>query len=278
MLKKMVILAVVGFVAVVALKGTKAVSFLKSEWQSATKQAEDSIPPEKEIGRLKNEVGLLDKDVKTLVNHLAKERVEVNDLKEKVDAMAAKQSKDKELLSARAATITKAEKDPTYAISFGNRPLSVSAAKAELEEGVKRFSTNQKSLDAHESLLTNRIKVRDTLEKQLETMKNQKSELANQVDAMEAELAVLKLQQMESKYQTDDTRLAKIKEDMQKLKTRVAVEREKLKLLPSALDDAPASTSNGGGKSVDDIMAPLNAPAKKPETSKTDGGKLPLVD
>ena len=60
-------------------------------------------------------------------------------------------------------------------------------------------------------------------------MKVQKAELTAAVDAMEAELAVLKLQQMESKYQTDDSRMAKIKEDLRKLKTKVDVEREKLK-------------------------------------------------
>ncbi|VTR94562.1 Signal peptide-containing protein OS=Rhodopirellula sallentina SM41 GN=RSSM_04036 PE=4 SV=1 [Gemmata massiliana] len=271
MLKKMVILAVVGFVAVIALKGTKAVSLLKSEWHAATKEAEDSIPPEKEIARLKHEVTLLDKDIRTLVNHLAKERVEVVALKDKVDDMVAKQSRDKEILSVRADAIKKAEGQ----VVFGERKISVAAAKSELEEGVKRYGNNQKSLDAHESLLSNRIKGRDALEKQLEAMKNQKSELTNQIEAMETDLAVLKLQQMESKYQTDDSRLAKIKEDMQKLKMRVEVEREKLKLLPAALDESPATSSNGS-KSVDDIMAPLNAPAKKPET-KTDS-KLPIVD
>ncbi|AMV27046.1 Chromosome partition protein Smc [Gemmata sp. SH-PL17] len=278
MLKKMVILAAVGFAAVSVIGAkdirshfSKIRSDIRAEIREAREEAKNNVPPEEEIARLKKEVTLLDKDIRTLVNHLAKERVEVNQLKDNVDGMVAKQSRDKELLSVRADAIKKAEGQ----VVFGERKISVAAAKAELEEGVKRYGTNQKSLDAHESLLANRIKVRDTLEKQLETMKNQKSELSNQVDAMEAELAVLKLQQMESKYQTDDTRLAKIKEDMQKLKTRVEVEREKLKLLPAALDEAPAIGSNGS-KSVDDIMAPLTAPAKKPET-KTDS-KLPMVD
>ena len=275
MLKKMVVLGVIGFVAVSALGGTKIASYIRSEIREARERAENNIPPEKEIARLRNELKLLDKDIMTVVNQLAKERVEVRQIQEKNEELAAKQSKDKEILTGRAAAIKSCTGDQ---VAFGTRTLSVDAAKAELEEGVKRFAANQKSFDSFEALLASRTRVRDGLEKQLEALKNQKGELAAAVDAMEAELTMLKLQQMESKYQTDDTRLAKIKEDLRKLKTKVDVEREKLKLMPAALD-APAAPA-ASGRSVDDIMAPLTAPAKpaaKPEGSKTDV-KVPLAD
>ena len=275
MLKKMLVLGVIGFVAVSAMGGTKIASYIRSEIRAAREQAESNIPDEKEVARLRNELKLLDKDIMTVVNQLAKERVEVRQLQEKNEELAARQSKDKEILTGRAAAIKSCNGDT---LTWGTRTLTVEAAKTELEEGVKRFAANQKSLDSMESTLAIRIKNRDVLEKQLEVLKNQKTELAVAIDAMESELAALKLQQMESKYQTDDTRLAKIKDDLRKLKTKVEVEREKLNLMPTALDApvAPASSS----KSVDDIMAPLNAPAKpaaKPEGSKTDV-KVPLAD
>ncbi len=266
MLKKMVILAVVGFVAIAAIGGTKLASYIESKYRAAEQAVAESIPPEEEIARLKTEINLLDKDVKTLVNQLAKERVEVNQLKGKVDEMAAMQSGEKERINARAVAIKTAEKDSLQTVSFGNRSLNVATAKTELEVDVKRYTNAQKSLVAHEALLTNRIKIRDSIEKQLEATKNQKSELAGAVEEMEAELALLKLQQTESKYQTDDTRLAKIKEDLRKLRTRVEVKREELKITQTTLDDVPATTGNG--KSVDDILAPLNGPAKKPESTK----------
>jgi hypothetical protein len=59
---------------------------------------------------------------------------------------------------------------------------------------------------------------------------------------------------MESKYQTDDTRLARIKEGIRELQAQIQVEREKLRLLPVALESSPAPAAD---KSVDDIMAPL---------------------
>jgi len=256
MLKKLIVVGIVGFVAVAAIKGSKLGSYIRSEIEALHARAEANIPPEKELARLRNEIKQLDKDILGVVNQLAKERVEVNQLKEKITELQAKQSRDKELLQARANAI----KNATEQVTFGDRTLSVPVAKAELEEGVKRFTANQKSLESMEATYASREKVRDTLEKQLETLKAQKGELAAAADALEADLNMLKLQQMESKYQTDDTRLAKIKEDMRSLRTRIEIEREKLKLMPTALENPATKASST--KSVDDIMAPLTPPAK----------------
>jgi hypothetical protein len=65
---------------------------------------------------------------------------------------------------------------------------------------------------------------------------------------------------MESKYQTDDTRLGKIKEDIRALKTKIEIEREKLKLLPAVLDTPSSATSN---KTVDQIMSPIAGTSAK---------------
>jgi chromosome segregation ATPase len=262
-MKKLILVAVIGIVAVSAARGSKWFSHIKSELAGAKEWAESKIPPEKEISRLRNEVKLLDKDLLTVVNQLARERVECNELKEKVADLRTRQAADKELLQTRAGAIKEAEAKAEAHVAFGTRKVGLSAAKADLEDGVRRFTSNQKSLEAMELTLVSRERIRDTLEKQLETLKNKKSELTSEIDALEAELSALKLQQMESKYQTDDTRLAKIKESMRELRKKLDVEREKLKLMPAALD-APVSTA--ATKSVDDIMAPLTAPKAAPAT------------
>jgi len=277
MLKKMVILGVIGFVAVTALGGTKLASYIRSEINAARERAESNIPPEKEVARLRSELKLLDKDLVTVINELAKQRVAVKELQSDTDSLAVRQTKELEQLQVRGKAIESAEGH----VTFGTRTVNIADAKVELEADVKRYTAAQKSLESMQALLANRIKVRDSLEKQLEAMKTQKAELTAAVDDMEAQLAALKLAQMESKYQTDDTRLAKIKEDLRKLKTKVDVEREKLKLMPAAMESTPAS--GAGTKSVSDILAPLTPqptqPAKpaKPEGNKTDN-KVPLID
>jgi len=273
MLKKMVILGVIGFLAVTALGGTKLASYIRSEIRSARERAEDSIPPEKEIARLRNELKLLDRDIVAVIDQLAKENVAVKNLQKDVEERAAKQEQAEALLNTRAEAIKKAEGH----VTFGDRTMTIEAAKGELADGVKVATAQKKTLETLKATVATRSKVRDALEKQLVALKSQKAELAAGIDGMEAQLNELKLQQMESKYQTDDTRLAKIKEDLKKLQTKVEVEREKLKLMPAAFDPpAPAAST----KSVDDIMAPLTAPAKpatKPDAPKS-GTKIDPAD
>ena len=270
MLKKLVIVGIVGFVAVAAVKGSKFGSYIRSEYEALKARAEANVPPEREVARLRTEIKQLDKDILAVVGQLARERVEVAQLKERTDELRVKQSKDKELLNARAEAIKKATKDETIPVVFGNRKLSIDQAKAELEDGVRRYTTNEKSLVAMDTAVGSREKVKETLEKQLETLKNQKGELAAAVDALEAEITALKLHQMESKYQTDDTRLGKIKEDIRALKTKIEIEREKLKLLPAVLDNPSSATSN---KTVDQIMAPIaGTPAKAGEPT------MPIIE
>ncbi|MBY0459546.1 MAG: hypothetical protein K2V38_19675 [Gemmataceae bacterium] len=262
MLKKMVVLAVVGFVAVAALSGTKLMSHLRSIKDSVQQQVDDSVTPEQEIKRLKNEVKLLDEDAKQLLKQLAKERVEVESLKTKTDELTEKQAKEKARLLARGEEIKKKETQ----IAAGTQDArNLATAKADLEADVKRFGIAQKTLASHEELLAKRIKVRDSMEKQFETTKAQKAELTNAIADLEAQIALLNLQQAESKYQTDDTRLAKIKEDLRALGKKINVKREELKLTETLADDRPATqpTSAKGDKSVDDILADLNGPAKK---------------
>jgi len=266
MLKKLVIVGIVGFVAVAAVKGSKLGSYIRSEYEAMKARCEANVPPEAEIKRLRNEIKQLDKDILAVVGQLARERVEVAQLRERSDELRAKQSKDKEILNARAQAI----KNATEFVTFGNRKISVDAAKSELEDGVRRYTANEKSLVAMDTAVTSREKVKETLEKQLETLKNQKGELAAAVDALEAEITALKLQQMESKYQTDDSRLGQIKEDIRALKTKIEIEREKLKLLPAVLDTPSKETSN---KTVEQIMAPIAGnPAKAGEAT------MPIIE
>jgi chromosome segregation ATPase len=259
MLKKLVILGVIGFVAVTAIKGSKFGSYLRAEWNSLRERCEANIPPEREIERLRNEVQMLESDMRNIVKHLARENVEVAQLREQVADLNERQGRDKELLTSRGKAIKDAiansTASPTEFVSFGDRKLSIDDAKAELDEGVRRYALNQRAFEAQTATLASREKVRDTLAKQLDTMRNQKNELAAAIDALEAEVTALKLHQMESKYQTDDSRLAKIKEDIRALQKKLKIQREEINLLPAALDAPPAKSSTN--KSVDDILAPL---------------------
>jgi len=263
MIKKLVIFGVIGVVGWYAVRDSKFGTRIRAEVAAMRKAADDATSPEKDLAHIKADIKLLDIEIQKLIKPLAAETVNVRAIKEQVSEQRAKLSQQKEILQARAAAI----KSSTEQVTFGDRTVSVTTAKSELEEGVKRFTTNQKSLESMELTLASRERIKETLEKQLEALKTQKLEMAAAVDALEAEVRLLALQQTESRYQTDGTRLARVKESIRDLKTKVAVQREELKLMPAAFD-APAATSSAN-KSVDDIMAPLSTPKPAATAGKT---------
>ncbi|HUR54230.1 MAG TPA: hypothetical protein VMZ71_08870 [Gemmataceae bacterium] len=271
MIKKLVIFGVIGVVGWHAIRDSKFGTRIRTEVAAMRKAAEDSTSPEKDLARIKTDIKLLDLEIQKLIKPLAAETVRVRDLKEQVGEQRAKLSQAKEVLQARAAAIKAAAEN----VTFGERTMPISTAKSELEDGVKRYTNNLKSVEAQEMTLASRERIKDTLEKQLETLKTQKVELAAAVDALEAEVTLLKLQQMESRYQTDETRLARVKESIRELKSKVAVSREELKLMPAVFDAPAASLS--ANKTVDDIMAPLST-AKPAATASKPGSMPPAID
>jgi len=265
MLKKMVVLAVVGFVAVAAISGTKIASYLRSEARSMQKDLEDSVPPEKELARLKTEVDDLDRETKKINHQLAKEMVEVRALNTNVDKLAAEQAERKAELKARGEVIAAAEKKgATEQVSFGKGTMSVTAAKTKLESDIKVYVTLERSLEEKRTELTTRTATRDDLAKQREEIEAKKGELRAALSKMEAQITRHKLQQVKSKVQTDDSKLSKIKQDMDALQKKLDVKDEELNLSQPGRDVNPTATP-AGDKSVDDILAPLNGPTKKPE-------------
>jgi len=281
MLKKMVILGVIGFVAVSALGGTKLASYIRSEWREARERAEANIPPEKELARIRNEIKELDRDIVKVIGQLAEQNVAVDNLKAQNAETAKKQEATLKSLKLRGEALKAREealKNAQGHVTFGNRTVNIADATKELnadtkalEQDANAYKKAQDTLAANQATLATRVKVRDSVKQNLEAMQSQKGELAAAADELEAQLVALKAEQTRSKYQTDDTRLAKIKEDIRNLKTKLDVEKEKNRLMQGGANPAVKSEST---KSVDDILGGLEG---KPAGEKTET-KVPVVD
>jgi len=281
MLKKMVILGVIGFVAVSALGGTKLASYIRSEIREARERAEANIPPEKELARLRSEIKELDRDIVKTIGQLAEQNVAVENLKTKNAEIAKNQEATLKSLKLRGEALKTREealKNAQGHVTFGNRTVNIADATKELdadkkalEQDANSYKATQKLLETQQATLANRTKVRDSVKQNLEAMQAQKGELTVAVEELAAQLEALKAEQTRSKYQTDDTRLAKIKEDIRNLKTKLDVEKEKNRLMQGGANPAVKSEST---KSVDDILGSLEA---KPEGEKTET-KVPVVD
>jgi chromosome segregation ATPase len=271
MIKKLLVVAVVGGLAVAAVKGTKWASYVRSEVKTWREAAEDAVPPETEIARLRGEVKMLDEDTIKIVKQLARLQSDQADLGGREKALETKKSdvagkiKMQEVALRAGEQKAKAGETPVFVV-FGEQKYSLEVAKRKLKETVRDYTDYDRELTHVRQKLDVQQRIVDKLEKQRLEMNRLKTDLDSAIDGLEAQVQDLKLQQMESKYQTDDTRLAQIKESIAKVNKRLDIQRREL----SMLQDSVPSSNAAPTESVDEILAPLNGKkSDKPSLPKS---------
>jgi len=269
MIKKLLLVAVVGGLSVAALKGTRMASYVRSEVTAMREAAEDQIPPEREITRLRAEVRLLDDDTLKVVKQLARLQSDQADLGKRQKALDDRKGTAGEILKAREAAVRAGEAkvkagEVNVAVAFGEQTFSLDVGKARLKDAVRDYTDLDKELGRTRAKTDSQQRIIDKLEKQRLGMSRLKSDLDGAIDELEEELQALKLQQMESKYAatgSDDSRVAKIKESIAVQKKKFDVQRREL-----ALMQEPEAAAVGPTESVDEIMAALKAKPAVPKS------------
>ncbi len=270
MIKKLLIVAVVGGLAVAAVKGTKWASYVRTEVKSWREAAEDAVSPETEIVRLRGEIKMLDEDTIKIVKQLARLQSDQADLTSRAKALDAKKSQVGELMNSREIAMRAAEAkakagEANVQVSFGDHTYSLASGMLRLKETVRDYRDIEKELTHVRMKSETQQRIIDKLDRQRLEMNNLKSELDRAIDGLDEEVQALKLQQMESKYQTDDTRVAQIKESIAKQKKRLDVKRRELNLLQDTITPSLSVPS----ETVDEIMAPVTGKTAKPSISKS---------
>ena len=267
MIKKLLVVAVVGGLAVAAVKGTKVWSYARTEVKSWREAAEDQVSPETEIVRLRGEVKNLDEDAIKIVKQLARLQSDQADLTTREKTLSAKKSQVGELMASRETALRAAEAkakagESNVKVTFGDQEYSLANGRYRLKETVTEYVGIEKELTHVRMKTDSQQRIIDKLDRQRLEMNRLKTDLDSAIDELEVEVQALKLQQMESKYQTDDTRVAQIKESIAKQKKRLDVQRRELNLL----QDTVVPSLSAPTESIDDIMAPVKG---KPAISKS---------
>lgn len=257
MFKKLILMAVVGGVAVAALKNTRIGSYVRSEIKSIRDTVEDEIPPEREVARLRAEVKNLDQDRYKVVKQLARLQSDQAAATDRVAELEKKKSETAEVMNARAAAVRAAEAkakagEVNVNVVLGDATVSLDTGKARLKESVRLYTDLDKQLGHTRTKLDSQARIIDQLTRQLAAFERLKGELDAAIDGLEEEVHALAAAQLESRYQTDNTRAAQIKDALAAAKKRLDIRRRELALLQNP-DGRPAGTV----ESVDEIMAPV---------------------
>lgn len=254
MIKKLLLVAVIGGLAFAALKGSKFAGFAKHEAAQIEDYFDSKVPVEKKISGLRKEVRSLDKDIDRVTRDLAAEIVNVRETSEELTGQRTALLEEQ----TKARALGDKIKAATQKVSYGTVEISVDDAKVRLDADVRRVMARKTTVDTLTHTLTSRERIKEFLTRQKDELVRQKVTLTAQIDDLEAEYKSLQLAQMESKFQFDDTRLAKIKETLRDLKRSVDVKKEELKLKPTVTTEDGTTGVPANGLSVDDILARMD--------------------
>jgi peptidoglycan hydrolase CwlO-like protein len=207
------------------LIGTPIAGWLASNakvaWNKSNQAIEENTPIEWEIQRLEAQLPDLQTEIKQHRVAVAREEVELDTFKAQIKTEEAGLVKEKEKLKGLLRAVE--DSDGKY-VSFGGRDMSFTTAKERLASATESCKTAEKSLETKRRTLESRERGLDAARDRLEAMKSRHNQLKNDLDQLKAEYAELQAQKAAQKLPTDDSRTAKLAQDVQKLKNRMKVE------------------------------------------------------
>jgi len=200
--------------------GRDACSYLTTSSRWVQDTVTTNVPIDFQINRARDMIKALDPEIKQNMHLIAKEEVEIEKLAKQVDEQEAALTQSRQ-------DILRLKKDlETGDTSFyyASHRYTADQVKSDLEGRFDRFKVNEATLDKNQKILSIRQQKLDSARQRLEEMLTAKRELEVQVENLEAELEMLKVAKTASDFNFDDSQLARTKELIEDIRTRIDVE------------------------------------------------------
>jgi chromosome segregation ATPase len=236
-------------VSAITLGPGKTNSLIGWAFCSARPNANNQVPVEVEIERLRHEIAQLIPDMKKNISQIAEETVTVRNLKKEVETQETVLAKQKTNMLAASRQLEAGE----YPVVYNDREYTPNQAREKLAKELDQYKRSASDLKFKKELLEAKETSLEKAKEQLTGLKDQKRELEVQLAKLEAKAKALEVAQTRSKFQFNDARMTGIKKSLEELETRVRVEEEKLKLYEDfTLEGRPIQTPKPG-KSTKDV-------------------------
>jgi hypothetical protein len=261
MLKKSL---VVGGAAVLLLGlffGRDACSYLTTSSRWVKDTVKTNVPIEFQIERAHQMIKDLDPEIRQNMHLIAKEEVEVEKLGKQVDEQEGALARSRE-------DILRLKKDlETGDTSFyyASRRYTSDQVKNDLEGRFERYQVNEATFEKNQKILDIRQQKLGAARQRLEEMLTAKRELEVQVENLEAELEMLKVAKTASDFNFDDSQLARTKELIDDIRTRIQVE-EKLMNEVQVSGQIPLEADEATAEDISDRISKYFGASDKAES------------
>jgi chromosome segregation ATPase len=200
--------------------GRDACSYLTTSAGWVKDTVKTNVPIEFQIDRARQMIKDLDPEIRRNMHLIAKEEVEIEKLAGQVE------NQETGLAKARGDILRLKTDLETGDTSFyyASRKYTADQVKGDLEGRFDRYKVNEATLDKNQKILEIRQQKLESARQNLEEMLSAKRELEVQVENLEAELEMLKVAKTASDFNFDDSQLARTKELIEDIRTRLEVE------------------------------------------------------
>lgn len=200
--------------------GRDACSYLTTSTRWVKDTVTTNVPIEFQINRARDMIKALDPEIKQNMHLIAKEEVEIEKLGKQVDEQESALAQSREEILRLKTDLETGDTSFYYA----SHRYTADQVKSDLEGRFERFKVNEATLDKNQKILNIRQQKLESARQRLEEMLTAKRELEVQVENLEAELEMLKVAKTASDFNFDDSQLARTKELIEDIRTRIDVE------------------------------------------------------
>lgn len=218
MCKKLVMLGLLA-VGGVALLGTGFGSYVSTAYRRTASTVKDTVPMEFQIDRARNMVRDLEPEIRRSMHVIAKEEVEVAALDERIATAEERSAKDKEEILQLQSDLETGDRTFRYA----GHTYTSSEVRADLSRRFTRFRTADTTLESLKAMRDARSRNLDAARQKLTAMISAQRQLQVEVENLEAKHKLVQVAEASSDFQFDDSQLARCKELMTDIRSRLDV-------------------------------------------------------
>jgi hypothetical protein len=201
------------------LFGRDACSYVGTTYHRLTSSVQEAVPVEFQIDRARQMVRDLEPEIRHSMHVIAKEEVALDQLHQQIAANEEKTEKDKRDILRLQADLGRNKDIYRYA----SRSYSQEEVRQDLSRRFNRFKVADDTLCSMKSMRDAREKNLDAAQQKLAALVNARRKLEVDLQNLEAKRKLVEVAQASSEFVFDDSQLARAKELINDIRTRLDV-------------------------------------------------------
>ncbi len=219
MIKKAILVALGLGLTTVVLFGRNAASYVSTTYHRVTDSVQEAVPVDFQIDRAKQMVRDLDPEIRRSMHVIAKEEVALDQLNQQIAGSQEKTDKDREDILRLQSDL--GQNKHTY--HYASRTYTCDEVKQDLSRRFNRYKVADDTLASMKQMRDARDKNLDAARQKLSAMINARRKLEVDVQNLEAKRKLVEVAQASSDYVFDDSQLARAKQLINDIRTRLDV-------------------------------------------------------